>query len=328
MHNINVEVHPMKNQRILVTGGAGFIGSHLVDALVALENKVIVIDNLISSTKEYIQPYIDSKKIQFIEGDIRNAETMYSIKNSIDYIFHFAADPDVRESVFTPMNSFEHNVTGTMNLLELARKKEIKGFIFASSGGTLYGDVASFPIKETDLLKPISPYGASKAAGEMYISAYANSYQFKAVSLRLANIFGERSNHGVTYEFFHRLRENPKELEILGDGQQKKSYLHVSDCINAVIAVADSIETQEKYYEFYNVGSEDWITVNDLARVLESTMGLKEVSHFFQGGKKGWVGDVHLLLLSIEKIKKLGWNPKLPFKKGLERYVEWMKSKK
>jgi len=315
----------MKNQRILVTGGAGFIGSHLVDALVKEGNQVIVIDNLISSTTEYIQPYIDSNTIQFLEADIRDEQSVKSIEGSIDYIFHFAADPDVRESVNTPITSFDHNVKGTMNLLELGRQKKIKGFIFASSGGTLYGDVESFPIKETDLLKPISPYGASKAAGEMYISAYANSYQFKAVSLRLANIFGERSNHGVTYEFFHRLTTNPTNLEILGDGQQKKSYLHVSDCVKAAIVAADTIESQSKYYDYYNVGSEDWITVDDLARALEDIMGLKDVKHSFQGGKKGWVGDVHLLLLSIEKIKALGWNPILSFTEGLKKYVDWMK---
>lgn len=315
----------MNNQRVLITGGAGFIGSHLVDALIDLGNQVIVIDNLISSTKDYIQPHIDSKAVHFIEADIRDKEAMKSIEGQIDYIFHFAADPDVRESVHAPLTSFDHNVKGTMNLLELGRQKEIKGFIFASSGGTLYGDVETFPIKETDLLKPISPYGASKAAGEMYISAYANSYQFKAVSLRLANIFGERSNHGVTYEFFHRLSKNPTELDILGDGQQRKSYLHVSDCVKAAIVVADTIESQTKYYDYYNVGSEDWITVDALARDLERVMGLKAVQHTFQGGKKGWVGDVHLLLLSIEKIKVLGWAPVLSFTEGLKKYVDWMK---
>jgi UDP-glucose 4-epimerase len=316
----------MKNNRILVTGGAGFIGSHLVDKLVELENEVIVIDNLISSTTEYIAPHIKSQSIMFLEADIRDATSLQSIEGKLDYIFHFAADPDVRESVVTPLVSFDHNVKGTMNILELARQKKVKGFIFASSGGTLYGDVESFPIKESDLLKPISPYGASKAAGEMYLSAYANSYQFKAISLRLANIFGERSNHGVTYEFYHRLIEDPKELRILGDGQQKKSYLHVSDCVKAAITAADNLDSQVKFYEYFNIGSEDWITVDNLARQLEEIMGLNEVIHTFQGGKKGWVGDVHLLLLSIDKIKKLGWKPKLTFQQGLEKYVNWMKS--
>ncbi len=314
----------MNNQRVLVTGGAGFIGSHLVDELVKQGNEVIVVDNLISSTTEYLEQHIQSKTVQFLEVDIRDETAVMSIEGSIDYIFHLAADPDVRESVITPLSSFNHNVKGTMNVLELAKRNKVKGFIFASSGGTLYGDVESFPIKESDLLKPISPYGASKAAGEMYISAYANSYQFKAVSLRLANIFGERSNHGVTYEFFHRLLKNPKELEILGDGQQKKSYLHVSDCVKAFISATENLSSQSKFYEYYNVGSEDWITVNDLARTLEEIMGLPQVKHTFQGGKKGWVGDVHLLLISIEKIKALGWTPKYSFKEGLEKYVKWM----
>jgi UDP-glucose 4-epimerase len=316
----------VKDQKILVTGGAGFIGSHLVDSLMKKKNEVIVIDNLISSSTQYIQKYFESEKFQFIEGDIRNLDDLHKIKSSIDYIFHFAADPDVRQSVHTPLTSFDHNVQGTLNLLELARKKEVKGFIFASSGGTLYGDVDTFPIKETDLLRPISPYGASKAAGEMYISAYANSYNFKAISVRLANIFGERSNHGVTYEFFNRLKENPKELEILGDGQQKKSYLHVSDCVEACLVVADSIHSQEKNYTYYNIGSEDWITVIDLARELETRMGLSGVNHTFTGGQKGWVGDVHLMLLSIDKLKELGWKPQYSFSEGMVKYVKWMES--
>ncbi|MBN2157322.1 MAG: NAD-dependent epimerase/dehydratase family protein [Candidatus Lokiarchaeota archaeon] len=316
----------MNDRTILVTGGAGFIGSHVVDKLVEANNKVIVIDNLISSSTTYLELHIQSKLITFIKGDIRDTSVFKNIDESLDYIYHFAADPNVRESVLAPLNSFDHNMQGTINILEFARRKQVKGFIFASSGGTLYGDVESFPIKESDLLKPISPYGASKAACEMYVSAYAYSYNFKAVSLRYANIFGERSNHGVTYEFFHRLKENPNELEILGDGQQKKSYLHVSDCVEASLVIADNLNTQSKKYDYFNVGSEDWITVNDLAELLEKIMGLSNVMHTFTGGQKGWVGDVHLLLLSIQKLKALGWKPKLTFEDGLRKYVNWMES--
>lgn len=315
----------MKDSKVLVTGGAGFIGSHLVDKLMKLNNSIIVLDSLISSTEEYLKPYFNSNRFQFIKGDLRDDSIFKNFEESIDYIFHLAADPDVKTSVKNPVNSFNHNVKGTLTLLEFARKKRIKGFIFASSGGTLYGDVETFPIKETDLLKPISPYGASKATGEMYIAAYANAYEFKAVSGRYANIFGERSSHGVSFDFYHKLKKNSKELTILGDGMQQKSYLHVSDCIDATILIGDNLQNQEKWYDYYNIGSTEWYTVKELAAIIENEMDLKNVSHKFTGGKKGWVGDVNKMLLSIEKINKLGWKPKISFQESIHRYIEWLK---
>ncbi|MHA1820291.1 MAG: SDR family NAD(P)-dependent oxidoreductase [Promethearchaeota archaeon] len=316
----------MKNATIIVTGGAGFIGSHLVDKLMSNNNKVIVIDNLISSSEKYINKYYNDKNFKFLKIDIRDREDIESIEGDIDYIFHFAADPDVKKSVETPIISFNHNVVGTLNMLELARKKKVKGFIFASSGGTLYGDVERFPISEGDLLRPISPYGASKAAGEMYISAYSNAYEFKAVSARFANIFGERSSHGVSYDFFMKLKENPSELTILGDGLQQKSYLHVSDCIEAVMVLSDNLDKQEKWYDYYNVGSKEWVKVIDIAKIIEKEMGLTNVSHKFTGGKKGWVGDVHKMLLSIEKLESLGWEPRYNFEQGIHKYISWLES--
>ncbi|MCP4763034.1 MAG: NAD-dependent epimerase/dehydratase family protein [archaeon] len=318
----------MENQNVLVTGGAGFIGSHLVDSLINTKNKVIVIDSLISSTEEYIQPHIDSGSLIFIKGDIRDEKLLNSISEPIDYIFHMAADPSVKISVESPMDSFDHNVKGTLNILELARRKRVKGFIFASSGGTLYGDVDKFPITESDLLKPISPYGASKAACEMYISAYANAYEFKAVSGRYANIFGERSTHGVSIDFYKKLKENPNELTILGDGMQQKSYLHVSDCVDATICLGNNLSNQEKWYDFNNVGSDEWIIVKEIATIIEDELQLNNVKHLFTGGKKGWVGDVHKMLLSIEKIEKIGWKPKLSFKESMHRYIEWLNNRK
>jgi UDP-glucose 4-epimerase len=313
----------MKNSSILVTGGAGFIGSHLVDKLIQLNNHVIVIDSLISSTEEYISPHIKSGKLNFIKGDIRDETVLNRIEN-VEFIFHLAADPNVQISVQKPVNSFDHNVKGTLNILELARRLKVKGLFFASSGGTLYGDVDKFPITEDCLLKPISPYGASKAAGEMYISAYANAYEFKAVSGRYANIFGERSNHGVTYDFYHKLKENPKELTILGDGKQQKSYLHVLDCVEASILITDNLAKQQKFYDYYNIGSNEWYTVDELALIVEKVMKLNKVTHKYTGGERGWVGDVAKMLLSIEKLEKLGWTPRISFESAISRYIEWI----
>ena len=315
------------NQRILVTGGAGFIGSHLVDALIRNGHNVIVLDNLIEGHLENIQNHIKSGKCQFIKEDILNLEFMLEKLPKVDIIFHFAADPDVRASVPSPINSFKINVQGTLNVLEYARKYNINKFIFASSGGTVYGDVDVFPITEEIAFKPISPYGASKAAAEMYLSSYASSYHIKSASLRFANIIGERSLHGIGYDFFNHLNENPNELNILGDGTQQKSYLHVSDTIDAVLLVADNLSNQKNWYDFYNLGSEDWFTVNQIAGIYEKELNLSNVKHSYSGGSKGWVGDVAKMILSIEKIKKIGFLPKISFEEGVRRYCEWLKNK-
>lgn len=309
-----------------MTGGAGFIGSHAVDQLVKWGNEVMIIDNLSSSTMEYIEPLINAKKVTFHKADLRNKDYLLSILKDIDLIIHMAADPDVKNSVPHPVESFEINVIGTLNLLEAMRKNNIPQIAFASSGGTLYGQVDEFPITERTVLHPISPYGASKAAGEMYISAYADSYGFKGVALRYANIFGPRSNHGVTFDFFHKLKANPKKLEILGDGKQQKDYLFVSDCVDASLLCAEKLSSQKGTFDFYNLGAEGWHTVVELANCVVEAMHLSDVKFSYTGGAQGWVGDVAKMILDVSKLKALGWTPKVTFKEGINRYINWLES--
>ena len=312
--------------KILITGGAGFIGSHLVDYLIAQSHSIVVLDSLIEGHLETIQPQIDAGKCKFIKGDIRDKTLMLEKLEATDMIYHWAADPDVRASVPNPMVSYDHNMNGTLNVLEYARKHNIKKIMFASSGGTVYGDVEIFPVVENSPLRPISPYGASKAAAEMYLSAYANAYEIKIGVVRYANIFGERSMHGVGFDFFNKLNCDGSELTILGDGMQQKSYLHVSDCVKATVLVGDSLDAQEKWYEYYNVGSEEWHTVKQIAAMYEAELGLTSVEHKFTGGARGWVGDVAKMLLSIEKINKLGYIPQVSFKEGVHLYCDWLKT--
>jgi UDP-glucose 4-epimerase len=312
---------------ILVTGGAGFIGSHLIDALILEGHQILVVDSLIEGHKENIQPHIDSGKCKFIKGDIRDKDLILGLPK-VDMIYHMAADPDVRTSVPNPMVSYDHNMNGTMNVLEYARAQGVKKFMFASSGGTVYGDVEKFPVTEDFVLKPISPYGASKAAMEMYLSAYANAYEIKMASVRYANIFGERSTHGVGFDFFNNLNANPSELTILGDGLQQKSYLHVSDCVKATVLVGNNLDNQKKWYDYFNVGSEEWHTVKQIASIYEKELGLENVEHKFTGGSRGWVGDVSKMLLSTEKIEKLGYKALVSYIEGVHLYCDWLNTRK
>jgi len=301
--------------RILVTGGAGFIGSHLVDAL-AKENDVIVFDNFSSGKKEFL----NGLDVRIIHGDIRNLESIKKACKEVEIVYHFAADPDVRKSVSEPLENFSIDAFGTLNVLEACRLNNVKHIVFASSS-VVYGN-AKIPTTEEDPIAPVSNYGAAKAASEYYVSTYSHLYSIKATVLRYANIIGPRLTHGVIYDFYHKLKKNPKRLEILGDGKQKKSYLHVSDAVDATLLVARKTEK----HSVFNVGSEETITAEEIGFLVVSLLGLEDVKYEFTGGKIGWLGDVSLMLLSIEKLKSLGWKPKFSIEKSIKDTINWLKT--
>jgi len=314
----------IKGEKALVTGGAGFIGSHLVDRLVEMGCDVVVLDNLSNSSLEYLQDYIDRGLVEFVKGDVRDFETVESCVEGSSLVFHFAAQYDVRRSVSDPLYDFDVNVHGIINILEAMRKKEVLNIVFASSGGTLYGLAEAFPTPETYPPQPISPYGASKAASEMYISAYCACYGLCGVSLRYANIIGPRSLHGVIFDFYQKLKNEPRSLQILGDGKQKKSYMDVSDCIDASLYATERVESG---FNIFNIGSEEWVTVNYIAKIVISELKLRDVELSYTGGEQGWTGDVPLMLLDISKLKSLGWKPKMRIDEAIRRYVKWLVEK-
>jgi len=294
---------------ILVTGGAGFIGSHLSEALLKLGYHVMIIDNFSSGSLNNIAHLIKGRKVDLIQGDCTKPKDVRKALTDIDVVFHFAANPEVRLELNDPKTCFQQNVHSTHVVLEEMRKSNIHTIVFASTS-TVYGDAKKIPTPEDYTpLEPISIYGASKLASEALISSYAHTYNKKAVILRLANIVGPRSRHGVIIDFIIKLRNN-LELEILGDGTQTKSYLYIDDCIEAILKAC---KVSDKAVEVFNIGSEDQITVKRIAEIVVEEMGLNGVKFKFTGGVdggRGWVGDVKNMILDISKIKSRGWKPR------------------
>lgn len=310
----------LKNRSILVTGGAGFIGSHLVERLL-LDNEVTVLDNFSSGRIEFLEPYRDIPDFHLLTGDLMNPKILDNAVSGKDFIFHLAANPDVKLGAENTHVHLEQNVLATYNLLEAMRKNDVRQMAFTSTS-TIYGEASEVPTPEDyGPLLPISLYGASKLSCEALISSYCHTFQMQSWIYRFANIVGERGTHGVLVDFIRKLRENPGKLEILGSGKQRKSYLEVKDCVCAMI---HAVEHSTGEVNVFNIGSEDSVDVTEIADIVVGQMGLDGVEYNYTGGidGRGWRGDVKLMLLSIEKIKRLGWSPELGSARALEVAVK------
>lgn len=299
----------LKDKSILVTGGAGFIGSHLVERLL-LENEVTVIDNFSSGKREFLAPYLDNPDFLHLEGDVRDAGLLKKAMEGKDMVFHLSANPDVKLGAENTSVHLEQNVLATYNLLEAMRKTGVQRIAFTSTS-TVYGEATKVPTPEDyGPLLPISLYGASKLSSETLISSYCHTFDMQSWIYRFANIVGERGTHGVLVDFIRKLREKPEKLEILGSGKQRKSYLEVKDCVQAMI---DVVEHSHDMTNVFNIGSADTVDVTEIADIVVKEMGLSGVQYEYAGGidGRGWKGDVKIMQLSIEKIKRLGWEPRL-----------------
>ncbi len=293
--------------KIMVTGGAGFIGSHIVDRLVNEGHHVVVYDNLSSGKMEFIERHMDKDNFKFVKADLLDFDTLLREMDGVDVVYHVAANPDVRLGAHDTKVHMEQNVKATYNVLEAMRIKDVRDIIFTSTS-TVYGEATVIPTPEDyGPLIPISLYGASKLGAEAFIMSYAHTFDMHAVIYRFANIVGPRSTHGVIYDFIMKLKKNPQELEILGDGNQTKSYLYVEDCVDALIY---GYENRKADVEIFNIGSDDWVNVRRIADIVVEEMHLENVKYKFTGGSRGWKGDVPKMLLSIDKIKSYGWEPK------------------
>jgi len=301
----------MASNRILITGGAGFIGSHLADMLMMRGFNVIVVDDLSSGSLKNIERWLESPNFTFIRADILKTRDLTKVVEGCENVFHLAANPEVRVGTTHPEVHYQQNIQANFNLLEAIRKVgDIKLLLFTSSS-TVYGEASKIPTNEDYApLKPISLYGASKLSCEALITGYAYTYGFKAIIHRLANIVGPRSKHGVVYDFVQKLRKNATELEVLGNGTQTKSYLFIDDCIEAMHL---GLEKAEGQVETFNVGSDDQIDVRTIANIVTEEMGLENVRLSFTGGVdggRGWIGDVKNMFLDVSKLKSRGWNPR------------------
>lgn len=308
----------------LVTGGAGFIGSHLVDALVARGDRVSVLDNLSSGSLDFLAGSRDA--IEFHELDLLDRD-FDALLGGVDIVWHLSANPEVRTGIDAPEVMFRQNVDATRCVLEAMARCGVRDLVFTSTS-TVYGEATVVPTPEGYApLEPISAYGQSKLAAEQLIERFCTDENGRAISFRFANCVGPRSNHGVTFDFFHKLRADSKALEILGDGRQFKSYFHVADCIAGMLAVSPAAACPNGGFAALNVGSEDGIDVVTVADAVCEALGLNGVEYSFTGGVdggRGWEGDVKRMLLAVERLRGFGWAPQFGSRAAIFDTAQWL----
>lgn len=302
----------LKNGSVLVTGGAGFIGSHLIDKMSAYSNDLDlhVIDNLSNCNITNISGQLSRKFFHFTQGRFDSPDILTPHLQDTKTVFHLAAYPEIRTGFDRPDIPFEQNIRSTYFLLENIRKSQVEEIYFASSS-TVYGEANQIPTPEDyGPLLPISHYGASKLACEALISSYCNTYGLKAQIFRMANVVGGRSRHGILPDLIGKLGACNTTLELLGDGLQTKSYVHVSDCIESIFFC---LSKQKQTVEIYNIGTNDQIDVLSIARLVSKIMGKENINFVTtestQNKGRGWIGDIEKMQLDITKLANLGWKP-------------------
>jgi UDP-glucose 4-epimerase len=290
--------------KILVTGGAGFIGSHLDDALIARGHNITVVDNLVLGRKENIEHLIGNPNFHFIEADLLDVPQMREIfsEGKFDMVYHLAANSDIQKGGKDPMVDYNLTFNTTFNVLQLLKEFGIKKFFFASTSA-IYGETYDVLHEDYGPLKPVSNYGAGKLASEAFISAFSSIYGIQTWITRFPNVVGERFTHGVIYDFIKKLRNNPEELEVLGNGEQYKPYVYVKDLVEAILYVIDHADER---YNVYMIGSDSRTKVKEIAAMVIEEMGLNAKIRYI-GGDRGWVGDVPEFRYDLTKINKLGW---------------------
>ena len=290
----------------LVTGGAGFIGSHLVDALVSGGKKVRVFDNFSSGREDFLAHHEGSGNVEVFRGDLLDYESVIEAMEGVEKVHHMAANPDIRLGTEITDTDLRQGTMATYNVLEAMRNAGVSTISFASSSA-IYGEASEMPTSESyGPTMPISLYGASKLASEALITAWAGTFGAQGFIHRFANIVGPRGTHGVIFDFIHKLKNDPSRLEVLGDGKQEKSYMSAEDCVNSMLHL---MEREEGQVNLYNLGTGDTCSVSRIAEIVIEESGLEGVSIDYTGGSRGWAGDVPKTYLDVSKLKDTGFEP-------------------
>jgi UDP-glucose 4-epimerase len=303
-----------------VTGAAGFVGSNLVDRLLARGDTVVGYDNLSTGRVEFVKPALSSGRFRFIEGDVLDAARMADAMRGAGFVFHLAANADVRFGTEHPRRDLEQNTIATFNVLEAMRQNRIESIAFPSTG-SIYGEPAVFPTPE-DAPFPVqtSLYGASKLAAEGLIAAYCEGFGFRSHIFRFVSVLGERYTHGHLFDFYRKLLACPSRMEVLGDGKQRKSYIYVHDCIDAMLL---AIENGRDKVNVWNLGTEEYTDVDFSIQLIARHFGTRP-ELIYAGGERGWIGDSPFIFLDTRRIQSLGWKPRLSIRDAILRTIDWL----
>lgn len=306
--------------KYFVTGGAGFIGSNLVDRLLSTGNEVTVYDNFSTGIPEYLINAKKNPSFTLIKGDLLASDLLNKAISGCNFVFHLAANADVRFGTEHPAKDLYQNTIATFNVLEAMRNNSIDEIAFSSTG-SVYGEAKVIPTPEHAPF-PIqtSLYGASKLAGEGLIEAYCEGFGFQSWIFRFVSILGERYPHGHIIDFYKQLRQHPERLDVLGNGHQKKSYLYIQDCLDAILT---AIQNSHEKINIFNLGTDEYCEVNDSINLICKHLGLNPEIHC-TGGERGWIGDNPFIFLDCQKIQSLGWRPKYSIKEGIIKTLEFL----
>ena len=308
--------------KAFVTGGAGFIGSNLVDRLLADGHDVTAYDDLSTGQEPFLKGALEHPRFRLVRGDVLDSDRLRGAIAGHDTVFHLAANADVRFGTEHPHRDLEQNTIATFRVLEAMRAHGIRRIAFSSTG-SIYGEPDTFPTPETCAF-PVqtSLYGASKLAGEGLLQAYATGFGFQVYVFRFVSILGERYTHGHVFDFYRKLRADPGEIEVLGNGRQRKSYLYVQDCVDAILMVMDHAR---EAVNVYNLGTEEYCTVDDSLGWISEALGLAPRRRY-TGGERGWIGDSPFIFLDTAKVRGLGWRPRLTIRDGILRTLAYLQA--
>lgn len=308
--------------KFFVSGGAGFIGSNLVDRLLAEGHNVVAFENFSTGQERFLEDARRHPKFELVRGDTLDEKRLVEAMAGADFVFHLAANADVRRGTEHPRRDLDQNTIATFNVLEAMRANGVRRIAFSSTG-SIYGEPDFFPTPESAPF-PVqtSLYGASKLAGEALIQAYSEGFGFQGYIFRFVSVLGERYSHGHVFDFYQSLRADPGRLRVLGDGHQRKSYMYVQDCLDAMLL---AIERAPGKVNILNLGTDEYCELNESIAWITNHLGLSPRLEY-TGGIRGWVGDSPFIFLDCSKMRELGWKPKLTIREGVIRTVQYLQA--